>query len=112
MRLDWAKVTLQSKVKRISKPSCDLTTFVSQVKTHFKELEGVPFRHEDQPAEGQKSFGIKWQSMSTLAESTLDKSVDAIEVTDKDQFSEIMRTHVIGKEKVPRFQVFILDAPV
>lgn len=43
-KVEWAKVTLNGKIKRIYNPSqtC-LNTFVNQVQSHFKELNEKRF---------------------------------------------------------------------
>lgn len=40
-----------------------------------------------------KSFGLRWHSNSSLQESALDMSINAIDVTSAEQFAEIMRVH-------------------
>ena len=39
INVEWAKVTNKNSLKRIYKPSAELSEFVKQVQTHFKELQ-------------------------------------------------------------------------
>ena len=45
IEVEWAKVTLDTKVKRIASPKPNLNDFISQVQSHFKQLQGLPYLH-------------------------------------------------------------------
>jgi hypothetical protein len=66
---------------------------------------GADYREES------KSFGLRWHSNSSVQESALDMSINAIDVTNNQQFQEIMRIHSnVDKERsVPRFFCFLED---
>jgi len=53
-------------------------------------------------------FGLKWHSMSSVQESTLDMSQQMIVLTESEQFAEIMRIHTVVDKK-PRFTAFIVE---
>lgn len=61
--ISWAKITHKNRVKRISKPSSDLQTFIGQVKAHFKELEPMNYCYD---TDGSKiedecdKFALQW----------------------------------------------------
>ena len=67
MQLEWAKVSHDSRIKRISQPSCDLDKFVTQVKAHFKELAAMDyfFGATEKVADLRKAkFVLEWHSYS------------------------------------------------
>ena len=134
-------MTFNARTKRISNPSCDLFTFVAQVKERFRALrelnfivdKGRGFRtswnddeylglvplgnslHHNFQKFGQdykdeaNSFGLKWLSNSSMQESVMDMSLNAVDVTSNEQFYEIMRIHsgVTKERSIPRFLCFM-----
>lgn len=124
--LQWAKVTYNGKVKRISRPSQELACFVGQVRAHFKELADVEYLHPlSEPtiteeskltAESDKAsvakFVLRWYSHSPTDASILDQSCHAVDISNTDQFLEIFCTHAIvdrnnGIVSTPRFTVHV-----
>jgi len=47
VNLQFAKVDLKSRVKRIASPSCNLELFAKQVQSHFSELKDLQFNPID-----------------------------------------------------------------
>ena len=47
VKLKWAKVIYQNKVKRISKPSADFGTFINQIKGRFRDLEDFEYAYDN-----------------------------------------------------------------
>ena len=90
VKIEWAKVTHNNRVKRINKPSSELVTFLGQIQVHFKELLDMDYlyhpdgnKNEDGDNDKRK-FVLHWHSQSPNDASILDQSMNDVEVTSQE----------------------------
>src|SRR5438270_96827 len=96
-KIDWIRVQIGDKVKRIYDPSKDLKCLANQIKSHFKELNGFVLRCS--PDLIEKEFYL--ESTSPMG--------DSIVLSNNLQLEEIyMRCQLAANQKkVPRLRIFI-----
>lgn len=96
LKVEWVKVSLNDKVKRIYNPSKDVKCLANQIKSHFKELSGYSLVFEAAPKD--KEFALQWSPSLDLT----------YLLTSNELLEEIYLTHGLQKErKVLRFEILI-----
>ncbi|CDW84571.1 UNKNOWN [Stylonychia lemnae] len=92
-RVEWLKISLDDKLKRIFNPSKDLKCLSNQVKSHFRELND--FILVNTPEVMEKEFALQWVTPQ-----------QKIIISDNDQLEEIYLMHSLSVDnKIPRFEI-------